>query len=739
MHGYYVFEVSVKKERIERLLVIFTSITKPDSEELAEAVESHCNDKSPPDCIIVLGPATIQAALLESTLSGKFAERIRAVTRHYNAPKVEVCCFNWDGAVTGCPDVELIRRVGMTDIFKSRGALLETPPTHHYAKPSRKHSRQFLRIGNAMVSGAEIDFIAFCCLRYIPKSVKHLYCDTGAIAPIACALNTLRTELNTDIKRATVDSFGSYAGALKFQFRNMAESMLLISATTSEGLAEYLAEKCKIATGRTVTVYHVGEKPFEGTLVCYLKRDHTLNPDGVDPFPSYAENACPLCNDDESMLISIDGDQFLTGDTKTEEILLIATHATHLQPFLERTAGKHLVRANYSQLGTPATNEVFFDLETMFADDTLLQIADFQDQFKWIVDQQVPATLKRIITLDDPASKNFAQLIATRLKTRLLGNLTIVSVSEVKANIDGHIDSEGATLVAASAVASGRTLQSLSQILRRIQPNKLITYIVGLARLPTEKEFDRIRSNVTHSQGNRKYGFHLIDAVNLPLYGPQNKTSWDRETVLWAEVLRACDDENARVMIKKRLEALRESGTMTKRGMDDGLFLPSLSGMQLVLRPNFAFYQFPQPGIVSQADVFFVIIAILHSLRITNKTAQSLRQHEHVRRVLSPRNFERFNDGIIQAAILRAAHAAELDYSASRAYSDDMAQILDSILEQRLSETGEAAMEFLLALAMRKLRLDDPAVKLLVDKHAEAMDDPISNQLWQRIRANHRA
>jgi hypothetical protein len=737
MHGYYVFEVAVKKQRIERLLVIFTSIKNPESEDLAEAIESYCNDKSPPDRIVVLGPETIRAVLREATLGGKFAERIRAVTRYHNAPKIEICCFNW-GGTTDCPDLELIQRVGMTDIFRNRGALLETPPTHHYAKPSRKHSRQFLRIGNAMVSGAEIDFIAFCCLRHIPKSVKHLYCDTGAIAPIACALNTLRTELAEDINRATVDSFGSYAGALRFQFRNMAEAMVLISATTSEGLATYLAKECDLSRNKMVTIYHLGEASFEGNLICDLKRSDTLNPHGFEPFPSYSENDCPLCSNDESTLIRIEGDQFLTGDTRTEEVSLVAAHADHLQPFLERTAGKGLVRANYSVQGTPATNEVFFDLETMFADDTLLQITYFQDQFNWIVDQQAPATLRRIISLDDPASKSLARLIANRLGL-LVRNVTIVSVSEIKANIDGHIVGDGATLVAAAAVASGRTLLSVSQMLRRIQPNKLITYFVGLARLPTDKELARIRSNVTYGQSNRKYGFHLIDEVNLPLYGPQNKTSWDREGVLWTQVLRTCNDEDARALIKGRLEALRESGMTTKRGMVNGLFWPNLSGSQLDLRPNFAFYQFPQPLGVSQADVFFVVLGILHSLRLKDRTDQSLRQHEHVRRVISPRNFERFNDGIIQSSILRAAHAAELDYSTSRTYSDDMAQILDSIFEQRVSEIGEAAIEFLLAIAMRKLRLDEPAVKLLVDKHASSMDDPISKQLWQLIRVKHNA
>ena len=736
MHGYYVFEVTVKTRNLDRLLVIFTSITHPDSEELAEAIELYCGDKSPPDRIAILGPESIRDALQKATKSGKFDERVRAVTRYHDAPKVQIFCFGWDGQIMGCEHIELIRRVGMTIIFKSRGALLETPSTHHYAKPSRKHSRQFLRIGNAMVSGAEIDFIAFCCLPHIPEAVKHLYCDTGAIASIANAINTLRTELNSAISRATVDSFGSYSGALQFQFRNMAESYVLISATTSEGLAAFLTRECKVPQIKTVTIYHLGEEPFKGSLVCNLKEDE-INPDGFKPFPSYPENDCPLCRDDESTLIQIEGDQFLTGDTKTEEVNLIATHASHLQPFLERTAGKNLVRANYGQQGTPATSEIFFDLETMFADSNLLKFEYFQEQFNWIVDQHVPFSVNRIITLDDAASKNLASLIANRLESRL-GKIQVISVSEIKASLHEFTDAEGASLVTASAIASGRTILSLSQILRNIQPNELIAYVVGLARLPTDRELARIRSNVTYGQGNRKYGFHLIDAVNLPLYGPQNKTSWDREVDLWQEVLRTCEDETTRSLIKSRLELLRQSGMITNRGMLENLFWPSLPGPELVLRPNFAFYQFPQPDTVSQADVFFVIIAILHSLRLKDRTSHSLRQHEHVRRVISPRNFERFNDGVIQAALLRAAHAAELDYSTSRVLSDDMAQILDSVLEQRMNETGEAATEFVLALAMRKLRLNDSAVKYLIDKHAAEINNPILTQLWQIIRAKHK-
>jgi hypothetical protein len=545
----------------------------------------------------------------------------------------------------------------------------------------------------------------------------------------------LRSAIDPQIGRATVDSFGSYDGAKGFKFRNMAEATVLISATTSEGLAKYLTDECKVPRGRVVTVFNLGDEVFEGTLICDLKKDDTHNPDGFEPFPSYAPNNCPLCNDD-SMLIRIEGDQFLTGETTIEEVNLVAADAAHLQDFFRRTAGKRLVRAHYSVSGSPATSEVFFDLETMFADERLLDINDFQEQYRWIVDQQAPASLKRIIALDDPASQKFAVLIKQRIRN-LAGDVRILRVSEIRANLERNIENDGATIVVASAVASGRTILSVSQMLRRIQPNELITYVVGLARLPRDKELNRIRTNVTYGQNNRKYGFHLIDSVNLPLYGPRNHTSWDRENELWTTVFRNCGDQDARYRIKDRLEQLRQAGASSNRGMAENLFWPALSGRPLALRPGFAFYAFGTPDSVSQADVFFAVLTVLHSLRLKDKTSQSLRQHEHVRRVISPRNFERFNDGIIQAAFLRAAHVAELDYSSSHSLSEDMAQILDSILEQRTGETGEAAPEFLLALAMRTLRLDHPAIKQLADTHASAMDDPISKQLWQIVRGRY--
>jgi hypothetical protein len=73
--------------------------------------------------------------------------------------------------------------------------------------------------------------------------------------------------------------------------------------------------------------------------------------------------------------------------------------------------------------------------------------------------------------------------------------------------------------------------------------------------------------------------------------------------------------------------------------------------------------------------------------------------------VLDPENFARYNDGVIQAALLRAAHPSELDYSSSDEVSHRMADLLSSIFRQHSRQQGEAALEFAFSLKTERLKL----------------------------------
>jgi hypothetical protein len=137
--------------------------------------------------------------------------------------------------------------------------------------------------------------------------------------------------------------------------------------------------------------------------------------------------------------------------------------------------------------------------------------------------------------------------------------------------------------------------------------------------------------------------------------------------------------------------------------MTDDLFWPDAAGQPLQIRSNFVLLP-TNNGTKSlkQADVYTVVACALNELRQKTQ-GDSLRCSEYARRVISPKNFVRFNDGVIQASILRACSGDELNFVAtdSDAFSAEMRDIIFSMID----EAGEALTEVMLAMAIGQLRL----------------------------------
>lgn len=82
-----------------------------------------------------------------------------------------------------------------------------------------------------------------------------------------------------------------------------------------------------------------------------------------------------------------------------------------------------------------------------------------------------------------------------------------------------------------------------------------------------------------------------------------------------------------------------------------------------------------------------------------------MRQSVFVRNIIDPGNFSRFNDGIIQASILRAANPEELAYNIDSDLSQEMFNTFETLIKYHTDEQGEALIEFLYSLAIKKMTL----------------------------------
>jgi hypothetical protein len=757
MHGYWPFDIVLPVPKLRdqsddprdqrRALFVFCSAHDPDDNAVAECVEAYCDKRRPPDVIYLIAPVSEKSAIEGVLKSEKLLGRARGATRYFDTPRTDCLLFGADGSVvdhTGeAPkdlDLTAVKRRGLTHLIRQpeHPVYIPAPPSRHFVVPSESHASSFFRVGSAMADGAAIDFIAFCCLPFfVDREVKHVYCDTGAISPVVYAVNTLRNRIRPNTAFACVGSFKSYKGAKDFKFRDMGNSLVLISLSITGGLAAHLRELHPGISDRDIVTLFILHEPAESArYVCDLRKDEEENPKGFEDVTTYKEDECVLCKRG-STRIHISTEQFLPGHAQNEQVMLRVRHSPDgLGSLLGQLVGKEVVRAHYKLQGmSHATAEVFFDLEKIFKSPNMLGMTKYQKRLRHIVDQAIPVFLNRIICLDSPASVALATVVAARAKEALGREVEVIPYNKAVERMESLKQDSHATLVVAAAAASGRSLMAAAQLLRHIQRNNAITYLIGLARFPTPESLREVEDNLTRGERAKDHGFFVVERVFLPLGGSQAETAWDLEVDLIKKLQQNLEDSEERMFLATRLDVIRGASHAETRGLSNDLFWPKADGGKLELREGFAFFPFHKPVGTSQADVYFTMVAVLHSLRSGSEEPESLFQFEYLRRVLSPRCFDRFNDGVIQAALLRAALLPELDYSIDESFSKEMWQILDFILRARTAEAGEAYREFLLALAMERMRLRIMDMDQLLGDHGESSKDGIDRILWARIRS----
>lgn len=127
-----------------------------------------------------------------------------------------------------------------------------------------------------------------------------------------------------------------------------------------------------------------------------------------------------------------------------------------------------------------------------------------------------------------------------------------------------------------------------------------------------------------------------------------------------------------------------------------------------------------------QAEILGTVAVLLQRAREHDKVPEERRlsssSFRHV--LLHPENFTRFNDGLLQAALLRNAYPSEIDYRGDHAASDFMKAVVLRALARATEESGEAVLEFLLALALRRLQLGDMHLEEVVAEATRAAGRP---------------
>lgn len=695
-------------------LVIYLGITSINVTEVVDQIKVflECHPRRI-DSICLVAPS-FRSAIVKKLLDCDDFVELQA---RYGA-KSHPCLFGRDGKIAEIDAVDSLRQPRMlrrilTAVVRSRNGVLGASAAVHYAKPSQKHSDQFIRAGNVLVNSVEVEMIAWGCLPYIKDDVAFLYTDTGAINVVASAVRDLLSGFGAAMG-FSVDSFGSYKGLEDFAGTREG-SLWLISGTTSGSLAKRIMEKQMVGPHQIVSLFSLGA-PNE-TAVCHLDFDELHNPSGLPCIQSYPPDDCPLCRAGSTPLWLTD-EHFLVSDIAVTPYLPNRDDLSKKTlAALHQLVGQNVFRVFFQPNQHTERSDIFLDLEphsSGLLTKPPAAMPKLADRFRSRIQQSLPAAVDAIVHLDDPASKALASAIATYLAGRKLRPKQVASSMFVAHSFEPQPES---VVVVASTVASGTSVIDLSRSLRAKTSVKAVSYVVLVDRSATDGRSHQTCQSVTMTEDGHRYDYHVIARLPLPDPSEVTTNSWDDETRILQRIIENSSDDTLRSALEARLDLLGKAKDQTQRGLSNDLFWPSADSSALSLSRGFVLLPNGfDPQNVSQADVYAVIRCLLHSLRTNGKDSNEppLKQHPLHRKVLDVGVFYRFNDPVLQAAFLRAATPAELDYSNSDIGNQSANARL--LLIRNFKSPSAPSTEFALALAVGRLRISEHDKKQVIEE-----------------------
>ncbi len=748
MSNFYIYKFDytekIKKQDVKvSATVIFCEREDINQFILASEIKTFYEKHYQTDKVFVIGRESLEKKL-EEVIINKFDETFKYIPRRNDTHLREnlyILTFDIEGKlklINQAPNVipegfsKGFLNEGLQNIFIERGGLIHSPfDSHHFVFPSGKHCDKFLRTGNILLVSSEIYFIALALLKsFDEKKHTQIYCDSSSINSIAFALIELKNRFLEDKIQIPIESFSSYEGLYKNDLNYKKNALLLVSASTSANIISRIKEKhAEIDLDNILILYFLGKNiTFPKNTICNLT-ESSVNPNGIPEYKTYKADDCELCKKG-SFAVEVKGDVFSIEKPKINKILLTTKDpnkglSDFVKQFKSEKKGHTILKTHYKE-NSQSKYEIFIDYSKLLNGVENGKYIEYKEKIDDYINQYVPSNLKYIISLEDEASKALSNYIYKSVESNYQQDKKPTQISQ------DHLqeikeDEQGAILVTASCISNGKNLLYISRALRKHDKLR-VTYFIGIARTKSKEFLDSLKKNL--KQGT--YGPDNSSFIEIESVFCENKSkdsSWICEIDFIKKIENFLKDnfkdkfQSTLDFLNERKKTLERAGGDTERGLSEKLFFPRFlegKNQELEIRKNFAFFNFKDyVGEVAQSDIYFTISNILNGIRYNSKEDRSFKQTTYVRNIIDPNNFNRFNDGIIQASILRASYSEELAYALDNELSTEMTGIIETLIKYHNEEQGEALIEFLYAIATKKLTLrksDLEKIVLLIDQ-----------------------
>lgn len=609
-----------------------------------------------------------------------------------------------------------VAQEGISALFDDMKTILLAPHGYVFRKPSGREKTMFVRAGNMLREPGCMSIFNHLLLRKLPPNCSLVYIDSFTILSFAISLQSIVgyfRRSDQSLPALAIENTHSYEISPDFRIPNEKNYLVLISASTSGGLAQKLVDEYHAEPNRIVHLLGIGppDSAFKESCVYFREQESKRSQTTV----AHQSNAA----------IEIGTEEFLVAQGPPRPVRITTRHvnddgAREFHDTFYRDA---------LRFGEPSTSASRSYSPFSISNNT--KYAGSSPARQWVTRRlihELPASVRTLVYVDNTMSAKVANWIQASLGRHVVAR----SLEEVEDDATNHDTENGSFVVIAHHDPGLEGLARASIALRRLG-NVHRHYVVCYGFPSSRMEHERLRSDLRMAPDGPKYGWSefVVLPVGVALI---HDPLVSQRTRLTTEEIMGCN-----ATLKSPLVNALDKWSKPSAIASDGLFLPRTCSCPLALRHGSIFFRrASEEATISQIAVYAMVSAAIQNARepvqpggIDRPPEMSFDNNPFVRSVLDPSMFARFSDGILQASLLRATQRSELDYSASYDLSRQFTSTFISVLVNHKNSVGDAALEYVYAFATDKVLLRDEDRKLV---RKEIDSEPIFRACWQLFR-----
>ena len=591
-------------------------------------------------------------------------------------------------------------RAGLAQLVAERGAFQEAPSGHLFRHPSKRQTSHLLLASELLKSEVDAYYVALtvCALAWGRMSkVDYLHIDTMGIYPVARAMEEVASTSGGISGHAwQIESFHSHRGMGNFHASVNANEAVIVSASTTGSMARQFVDD-GIREDAVITLLDMSLDGRVGT-VCY-GHDSQAGRGGT-------RNRVPQSGSETA--IELSGEYFVASGKKPRALTLTVEHKPAALKDILDSFGTEGCSLNRARSGQSSVSDVVAIEESL-----IVTNQEFQTWLKDEIRLKTPGSVTHVMSLRGEASEKLA--ISCAVQIELCSGRRPVTFSSDDLTSLNPADVSG-VLVCAAIAGDGHLLRNASRDLREVVPLASRHFLVGVGLPSSEASWTRLEQFLIQSGVKaRPYIFSVWKMLPTGAE-PGLGEAWVRAGNLMQRMDRFVPDPTCPVDATLAHESVALATSALENARSG--FLPCGRGKALRLTPGFVYWKVPpnldQAG--QAAAGYLSMSASLQRAREFAEAGKRLRSSLHETVVLDAENFLRFNDGVLQASLLRASFAHEIDYSGAPDQSELVREFLEKVFLNHERPYGEAALEFAFALASGHMTLTASDLRTLLER-----------------------